>query len=326
MTKFILVAEYQPHPSEGIQVISKTLVDGLRSEGHQVLVVQPRRMPFWLLPLVLTRPRLFVFTHGPGTGVVLWSIILRRLTRARIVWVATRPDLGNVPAPLVGRHTAHVVIGNSRRPELDRCAPRARFHQQFIGIDPQRLATGSSDVAPWNELRSGLPTALHVGHLRRNRGLDLLIEAKRSIGDQAQIIVLGSPTFKADPEVVQALSAAGVIVRREYVSNLAALYKAVDLYLFPVRNEAAGAIDLPLGVLEAVACGTPVVSTPFGSLPEALGDTPGVRFVDPDRYADAVASTLLASQLERESPEGLPENLHAREVIAAVLRAAEVTS
>lgn len=326
MTRFILVADYRLHPAEGIQVISKTLVDGLRQAGHTVTVVPPRRMPLWMPWLILMRPKFVVFTHGPGVGVVLWSVLLRLLTTARVVWVATRPDLQRAPVLLTGRSTAHVVIGNSLRPEVERCAPGADFRQQFIGIDPERLNGSSSERSSWPELANDRPTALHVGHLRRNRGLDLLVEAKRLAGGRAEIIVLGSPTFPADPEVVEALAAAGVIVRREYVADLANLYASVDLYLFPVRSEVGGAIDLPLGVLEAVACGTPVVSTPFGSLPSALVDVPGVRFVEPAEYPEVVVETLLAGSDLRQAPMGLPAHLHAREIILAVLNATGMKS
>lgn len=325
MAHFIVVADYRPQPAEGIQVISKTLVDGLRAAGHTVTVVPPRLMPLWLWRLVIARPGLVVFTHGPGRGVLLWSALLRVLTGARVIWVATRPDLTTAPALMRGRRTAHVVIGNSARPEVMRCARGASFRLQFLGIDPQRLGAPSEAVA-WPELRSGVPTALHVGHLRHNRGLDLLVEVKRRTGDRAQVVVLGSPTFPPDPGVVEDLVAAGVVVRREFVANLAALYSAVDLYLFPVRNEGAGAIDLPLGVLEAVACGTPVVSTPFGSLPAALASVPSVRFADPNDYADVVARALLAGPASRPAPAPLPEALHAHRVTAAVLDAAGLAS
>ena len=326
MANFVLVADYELHPAEGIQVVSKTLADGLRLDGHAVRVVPPRRMPFWLPRLVVMRHSTVVFTHGPGIGVVVWSILLRFFTGSRIIWVATRPDLSRVPAFLLGRRSAHAVIGNSRRREVDRCAPRAEFYQQFIGIDPERLAgsAGSTSIC-WPELNDPTPTALHVGHLRNNRGLDLLIEAKHRVGERGHIVVLGSPTFPPDPGVIEALTAAGVLVRREYVANLASLYSAVDLYLFPVRSEVGGAIDLPLGVLEAVACGTPVVSTPFGSLPEALAGVPGVGFAEPAEFAELVERTLLGAPGSRKTPDRLPDHLHARQITSAVLHATGVT-
>jgi glycosyltransferase involved in cell wall biosynthesis len=324
MADFYVVADYESHPSEGIQVISKTLIDGLRSAGHGVRVISPNSMPWRLVWLVLARPRRVVFTHGPGAGVVLWSMLLRLLTSARILWVATRPDLGTAPRALHGRRTAHVVIGNTPRADLMRCAREAQFVQQYIGIDPARLGSSEPDHERWPELADGSPIALHVGHLRRNRGLDLLAQAQQLVGDSARIIVLGSPTFPPDDGIVEELNAAGVIVRREYVDNLASLYKAVDLYLFPVRSEAAGAIDLPLGVLEAVACGIPVVSTPFGSLPKALRDEPGVQFAEPADYPSVVARQLGGGSPTR--PAGLPTDLHADRIIAAVLASSGVVA
>lgn len=273
-----VVADYQAKPSEGIQVVSKTLIDGMRQRGRDMIVVPPGRLGPWIPKLIARRPKLIIFVHGPGDGVVRASAILRKLTRARIIWIATRPDLSQVPRWATGRRTAHAVICNRRRPDLHAVAADAEMLEQFIGIDPLRLKSSPDAVEPWPALRKlGRPIALHVGHLRRNRGLDLLVEAKEALENRLEIIVQGSPTFDADPAVVAELSRVGVHVRRAYVSNLADLYRAADLYVFPGRHEDAGAVELPLGVLEAVACRRPVLANDFGALRAALDGIAGVQ-------------------------------------------------
>jgi len=310
MTRIAVVAHYKPDPAEGMEVVSKMLVDRTRLCGHLVGVIEPARMSMGLLRLV-TRPfDAVVFTHGPGTGVVSLSALLRWVTRSRIIWVATRPDLGSVPRWLTRRGTAHVVIGNRVRTDVQKAAHDAQFVQQFIGIDPTR--TGGTGQDPWPELTAtGRPIILHVGHLRPNRGLDLLAQAKRALGDEAEVVVQGSPTFQPDPEVVADLEDAGVHVRRDYVAAMGDLYRAADLYVFPVRSSTGGAIDLPLGALEALACRCPVLVTQFGALREALEGTQGVTFTSPDRLVADLVEIVRVGRQHLRRPVGLPAHLHA---------------
>jgi glycosyltransferase involved in cell wall biosynthesis len=315
-----IVADYQPNPSEGMQVISKMLVDGIRAHGQQVTVIRPQMLMRELPRLIARRPERIVFTHGPGNGVVLASTVLRRLTRARIVWVATRPELATVPAWLKGRRTAHSIVCNRERPDLASVAPGAEMLQQFIGIDSARLNTSAPYIDPWPEITSlGRPIALHVGHLRRSRGLDLLVDAKRALGDRLEIVVQGSPTFAPDPDVLEELETAGVHVRRGFVADLANLYRASDLYVFPARHEDAGAIELPLGVLEAVACAKPVLTNDFGVLKAALSGVDGVHISNPERFVSDLQAILDDPQGLSRRPIGLPDHLHAARVMEAVI-------
>ncbi|MFZ5644992.1 MAG: glycosyltransferase family 4 protein [Bacillota bacterium] len=59
-------------------------------------------------------------------------------------------------------------------------------------------------------------------------------------------------------------------------SDLPSLYRRATAFLFPSRCEGFG-----LPILEAMACGTPVLSSNRGSLPEILGD--GGILIDPDQ-------------------------------------------
>lgn len=326
MTVFYVVAEYRDEPAEGMQVVSKTLVDTLRNDGAVVEVLAPHQMRTWLPRLLRKRRGTVIFTHGPGKGVVLASAILRSLTKMSIIWVATRPDLNDVPRPLRGRRTAHAIVGNRRRADLDAVAVDHAFIQQFIGIDPARLdpppTTPSSGESPWPELTDQeRPILLHVGHLRPNRGLELLVAAKQELGERIEVVVQGSPTFAADPIVVKALEDAGVIVRRDFVRNLATLYRACDLYVFPAKPEAEGAIELPLGVLEAIACDRPVLTNDFGAIRDALHDVPGVHITTPDRFISDLLDLIDNPGQLALSPKKLPDHLHAGRVATAVLDA-----
>lgn len=320
MPNLSVVADYRLEPSEGMQVVSKGIVDALRHAGHQVQVIDPAQFPYRLLSVLLSRPDAVVFTHGPGVGVVLYSWVLRKLSRSRIIWVASRPSLVRIPRWLKERKTAHYVVCNRRRADLDAVARDAEFVERYIGIDPARVAPLSREDEPWPDLSAtGRPVLLHVGHLKRNRGLEILAAAKRSMADKIEVVVQGSPTFAADAGVVEELESAGVRVRLTFESNLHRLYRAADLYVFPVSEASAGAIELPLGVLEAVACGTPVLTMEFGVLKQALDGVPGVKFCS---HADFLPSLRLLLEEDRleSKPEGLPKHLHADRATETVLR------
>lgn len=78
--------------------------------------------------------------------------------------------------------------------------------------------------------------------------------------------------------------------------DLPALYNAADLFVYPSLYE-----DFGLPPLEAIACGTPVITSNTSSLPEVVGDA-GIM-VDPhdvDRLADAMYKVLTNDGLRED--------------------------
>ena len=70
--------------------------------------------------------------------------------------------------------------------------------------------------------------------------------------------------------------------------DLPAIYNTADLFVYPSLYEGFG-----LPPLEAIVCGTPVITSNTSSLPEVVGDA-GIM-VDPhdvDRLADAMYKVL----------------------------------
>jgi glycosyltransferase involved in cell wall biosynthesis len=72
-------------------------------------------------------------------------------------------------------------------------------------------------------------------------------------------------------------------------SQIAEIYASCDCWLFTSEREGYG-----LPILEAMACGTPVVATPAGAAPELLASGGGtlVDSDDPEAIADAVEAIL----------------------------------
>jgi glycosyltransferase involved in cell wall biosynthesis len=105
-----------------------------------------------------------------------------------------------------------------------------------------------------------------------------------------RLVIIGRPRF-GEPAVRSAIEDLGDrsrVSRIEYVrfQNLAAIYQAADLFVFPSLYEGFG-----LPVLEAMMAGVPVVANRVASIPELGGDCV--------HYADSADGHGLASGMKK---------------------------
>ena len=122
------------------------------------------------------------------------------------------------------------------------------------------------------------PFLLTVGTLEPRKNLAATFRAFRRIADRwpHALYVSGSKGWKMDsaldpgPGLRERVRFLGYAPR----SLMPALYSAADVFLFPSLYEGFG-----IPVLEALACGTPVVSSNTSSLPEIGGDA--ALYMDP---------------------------------------------
>jgi len=159
-------------------------------------------------------------------------------------------------------------------------------------VDSERFRPAE---APPAEIRQALgvdgdrPMLLHVGHLAPSRGLDALASLARS--GAWRVVMIASTSTPADPEIEASLQSAGVEIVRRYLPDIERYYQAADAYVFPVENE-RGSVEVPLSVLEAMACGTPVASTRFGGLPELFEEGQGLAYADGGGLPEAIRRAL----------------------------------
>jgi len=128
---------------------------------------------------------------------------------------------------------------------------------------------------------------LYVGSLNARKNFTGVIKAFLSLGqDDVKLIIVGnfSSNFTLDEKAQSVLQEAkkhSSIEFRSRVSNdeLVELYNEAKLFVFPSFYEGFG-----LPVLEAMACGTPVITSNLSSLPEVGGDA--VLYCDPYSVED----------------------------------------
>lgn len=116
---------------------------------------------------------------------------------------------------------------------------------------------------------------LHVGHIKKSRNIECLLEVQK-ITD-VQVVIVGSTTTTVDNTLKDRLVREGVIVIDEYIEDISRIYDMADIYAFPVISN-TNAIDMPLSVLEALACNLPVVTTRFGELDQYFTEDSGFRY------------------------------------------------
>lgn len=149
------------------------------------------------------------------------------------------------------------------------------------GVDLDRFRPIGNDSRSDLRRSLGLPVTpfivLHVGHLKPGRGVLALRSVQALEGVQA-VLVCSSST-EADAGMRRSLQTAGVRVIDHHVPEIEEYYRAADCYLFPPAT-ALDAIELPLSVLEAMACDLPIVTSRFGGLPALLeGAGAGVDWI-----------------------------------------------
>ncbi len=135
---------------------------------------------------------------------------------------------------------------------------------------------------------------LHVGH--GNRGRNILALTRLAEAGY-RVIFIASTSTEIDLSVLAELKQAGVTVITDFVENIQHFYQLSDCYIFPVFY-ATSAIDLPLSVLEAMACNSPVITTMFGALPDMFETGKGFYFIHCEEDLVPVAKQALQDECE----------------------------
>jgi len=175
----------------------------------------------------------------------------------------------------VRRADAIITISEFSAAELSALmhVERSRIHPIHLGIANDFAGrSGQCDASTLEEQGIQRPYLLTVGTVEPRKNLSFMIDVFEKLETfDGQLVIAGMLGWKYEPilERMRTSSRAGDIRYVRYVpdESLAALYANAELFLLTSHYEGFGFTPL-----EAMACGTPVLSSAGGSLPEVLGN------------------------------------------------------
>ena len=270
-----------------------------RLPEHRQLTRGPKPLsaadPLWLAwKLAAARPSLY---FSPGFNPPPFG---------SLPFVFTIHDLIHIQLPAEASIAKHIYYRTIVKPACRRARrvltvseySRAQI-LRWSGVPPDRVVNVGNGVGPpfspdGPRRQAGGPYALFVGNPRPHKGLPTLLQAFRGLPDSDLRLVLAGQLGAETARSVQCL---GVGHRTEIVDSptdheLACLYRGALVLVLPSLMEGFG-----LPALEAMACGTPVIASRAGSLPEVVGDA-GVLVdaLEPDAIQRVIESVLAAPE------------------------------
>lgn len=200
---------------------------------------------------------------------------------------------------------ADAILADSEfsKREIEELVPEARgkVRATLLGISPDFAPASGEEVRAVKEkLGLSRPFVLTVGTVEPRKNLPFLVDFWEKLAPLGiDLVVAGAPGWRCEPIFARFAEAERKFpgrfrwVRRAPDGALPALYSAASLFATTSHYEGFG-----LPPLEAMACGTPALSSDGGSLPEVLGSAASVvRGFDADAWAHE------ALRLVRLAPE-----------------------
>lgn len=204
------------------------------------------------------------------TADVLWGPHGTLPIATRVPCVATMHDLTSITMP--SRHRLKTIasfnlfIGRSlEKARRIACVSRAVADAivRGFGIDPRKIELVPNGVDEF--FSPGGPEGdyvLYAGTLEPRKGVDDLIAAWASLPVPRPRLVLAGDAGWGVRTVPAGVEVTGYVTRE----RLRELYRGALMFVYPSHYEGFG-----IPPLEAMACGTPVVATRTGAIPEYAG-------------------------------------------------------
>jgi glycosyltransferase involved in cell wall biosynthesis len=253
--------------------------------------------PSYTVPLNY-RGKLVVATHSvneaePGSHPWWYHLTYRQRNKL----CARRSDAVIVPSLTTKRHVESLYgVAPERITIVPEGAPRS-----FAPVTDEALLAETRR----RHLGDDVPYVLFVGKLSQRRNIPALIEAfarvKQSEGLPHKLLLFGPNVLEIPlDELVERLGIADSVVqtdgRIERHEDILPVYSGADLFVHPTEAE-----GFSLTIVEAMACGLPVITVGRGAVGEIVeGAALTVDAASPDKLEEAIRRVLTNGALREE--------------------------
>ena len=200
---------------------------------------------------------------------------------------------------------AVIAVSEGMRTDVLDCYPALhpeRVHVVRNGIDPQayRPVDGTEALARLG-VDPARPVVTFIGRVTRQKGLEHLLAAAHRMDPAAQLLLCAgapdTPQIAAETAATVAELAAarpGVVWVQQMLppETVRAVLSAATVFVCPSVYEPLGIVNL-----EAMACGTPVVASDVGGIPEVVDDRVTGLLVPFDQHDPAGFAANLAQRV-----------------------------
>ena len=181
-----------------------------------------------------------------------------------------------------------------------------------MGVDPSLFLPGADRAQTMIDKTSG-PNLLFVGRIAEKKGLTFLIQAIREVRTDypnMKLTIVGDGGIRPDLEALtKKLDLDPIIEFKGSVENetLPGHLRRADIFVIPSIVDALGDQEgLPVVLLEAAACGVPIIATNVGGITDFVTDNETGLLVEPksvDQLANAIrrlsADDLLRARISQ---------------------------
>jgi len=230
------------------------------------------------------RPDLIHIDEEPYNFAAYHLMRIARRLRSKTVFFAWQNLNRRYPFPFnlmertILNHADACIAGNREGAEVW----RAKGFRGPIDVIPQ-FGVDTEVFVPRNVKKSAF-TIGYVGRLVKEKGPDLLLQAVARIDGQWRLEIVGSgPLRESLAAMVDRLGLRDRVIFRPWLpsAQLPALYPSFDAVVLPSRSKPNWKEQFGRVLIEAMACGVPVVGSTCGEIPNLVGDA-GLIFPEGD--------------------------------------------